>query len=175
MAAGFSFSADGKFNFYYSYGAVDRNATGTFLVEGDTIKIKSDKEPGKDFTIINQSRQPKGYTLIFDDPNKYLLKNILCILFINGLQKKIYSDSNGEVNIDIPHCDSIYVQHPLFPDIVTLIKDEKNDNNFFHLKLNPSLTQISFKGINLKIEDDKTISCLPNYFMEIDNIKFIKE
>lgn len=79
MVAGFNFSADGKFQFFYSYGALDRNATGTFFVEGDTLKIKSDKELGKDFTIINQSKQAKGYILIFDDPNKYLLKDILCI------------------------------------------------------------------------------------------------
>jgi hypothetical protein len=46
---------------------------------------------------------------------------------------------------------------------------------FFTLKLNPSLGKVSFKGINLKIEDDKTISTLPHYFMKMDNIKFIKE
>src|SRR5664279_5122400 len=84
MVAGFSFSAGGKFQFFYSYGAVDRSATGSFWVEGDTLKLKSDKEAGKDFTITHQSKQANGYALTFDYPNKYLLKDILCIFFVDG-------------------------------------------------------------------------------------------
>ena len=48
MVAGFNFSAAGTFQFFYSYGAVDRSAAGTFMVEGNTIKLQSSKEPGKD-------------------------------------------------------------------------------------------------------------------------------
>jgi hypothetical protein len=39
MVAGFKFSPDGRFEFFYSYGAVDRNASGTFSVEGDILKL----------------------------------------------------------------------------------------------------------------------------------------
>ena len=79
MASGFNFTPDGKFEFFFSYGAIDRSATGIFYVEGDTLKLKSDKEPGKDFTITSESKAAKGYTLIFKDANKYLAQNILCI------------------------------------------------------------------------------------------------
>jgi hypothetical protein len=63
----------------------------------------------------------------------------------------------------------------LYPDIPTLIKDEKNDNNRFTLSLNPSLEKVSFKGIDFKIAGDKMITCLPNYFMAMADIKFIKQ
>ena len=76
MVAGFNFLPDGKFQFFYSYGAVDRSATGTFSIKGDTLKLKSDKEAGKDFTIADQSKQQNGYTLIFDNSNKYLYSDI---------------------------------------------------------------------------------------------------
>ncbi len=175
MVAGLNFSKEGKFEFFFSYGAVDRSATGTFWVMGDTLKLKSDKEPGKDFTLKSQSREAKGYTLQFEDPNKYLIDDILCIFFVDGKQQVEYTDSNGKLHLAIPHCDSIYVQHPLFPDILTLVKNEKNNNNRFTLTLNPSLAQVSFKGIDFKIEGDKKITCLPNYFMMLDNIEFIKQ
>ena len=100
MASGFNFTADGKFEFFFSYGAVDRNATGTFLVEGDTLKLKSDKEPGKDFTVTSQSKQSKGYKLKFNDANKYLVQNILCIFLTEGKRQEAYTDSNGEVSVD---------------------------------------------------------------------------
>lgn len=174
MEAGFKFSVDGKFEFFYSYGAVDRSATGTFLVAGDTLKLRSDKEPGKDFNVSRQSRNGNGYTIQFADPNKYLVNNIRCT-FISGTKElDEYTGSDGKITIDLPHCDKIYVQHLLFPDIVTLIKDEKNENNNFTLTLNPSLGQVSFKGIDFKIEDENTISCIPNYLMEMENIQFTK-
>jgi len=174
MVAGFNFSAAGTFRFYLSYGAVDRSATGTFLVEGNTIKLKSNKEAGKDFTINEQSKKGSGYTIRFTDPNKYLLQNIVCIFFVDGEKQELLSDSKGEVHSNLPRCDSIYVKHLLYPDIVTLVKDAANDNNNFSLALNPSLEQVSFKGIDLKIENDHTISCLPNYFLDMPAIKFVK-
>lgn len=175
MASGFNFSNDGKFQFFFTYGAVDRSATGTFKVEGDTLKLKSDKEAGKDFTVTGQSKEGSGYTLVFNHPNKYLVKNIFCMFLVNGKEQEAISDSNGEVHIDIPHCDTIYVQHSLYPDIAVLVKDKANDNNRFTLTLNPSLEQVSFKGIDFKIIDDKTLTCIPNYFLDMTNIKFVKE
>lgn len=61
MAAAFYFSADGKFQFEYFYGAVDRMAQGTYTVIGDTLKLKSDKEAGKDFTVEKQSQKKRIY------------------------------------------------------------------------------------------------------------------
>jgi hypothetical protein len=175
MASGFNFSKDGKFQFFYTYGAVDRTASGSFIVEGDTLKLKSDKKPGKDFTITSQSKLGNGYSLTFKDPNQYLLKNIVCIFIVNGKQQEAYSDSNGEVHVDLAHCDSIYVLHNLYPDVPTLVKDEKNNNTRFTLQLNPSLEQVSFKGIDFKIVNIKTITCLNNYFMDASDITFIKQ
>ena len=82
---------------------------------------------------------------------------------------------NGEIKVDLPNCDKIYVQHLLFPDIVTLVKDEDNPNNHFVLTLNPSLNQVSFKGIDFKILSDSAITCIPNYLMETKDIEFVKQ
>lgn len=175
MIAGFNFTATGAFQFFFSYGAVDRTAAGTFTVESNIIKLKSNKEAGKDFTVTAQSKEASGYTISFNHPNKYLLKNILCIFFVNGKEKKAVTDDNGKVHVDIAHCDTIYAQHLLYPDIFTLIKDANNENNGFTLALNPALEQLSFKGIDLTIESDGSLSWLPNYFLEMPGVKFVKQ
>ncbi|HRB26494.1 MAG TPA: hypothetical protein PLU85_10940, partial [Bacteroidia bacterium] len=46
MAAAFQFLPDNTFEFFYSYGAVDRKAKGTYTFDGDTIKLSSDKIGG---------------------------------------------------------------------------------------------------------------------------------
>jgi hypothetical protein len=56
LVAGFNFTKDGQFQFFYSYGAVDRNATGIYAVDGDQVILYSNKEPGKDFTVSKQNK-----------------------------------------------------------------------------------------------------------------------
>ncbi len=175
MVAGFNFTAAGAFQFFFSYGAVDRTAAGTFAVEGNTIKLTSNKEAGKDFTITTQSKEASGYTINFNHANNYLLQNIRCIFLVNGKQEEAVTNSNGELHVDFAHCDTIYAQHLLYPDIFTLVKDATNENNKFTLALNPSLEQLSFKGIDLTIESDGSLSWLPNYFLAMPGVQFVKQ
>ena len=173
-ASGFRFSADGRFDFFFIYGAVDRNATGTYIVEGDTIKLQSEKEPGKDFPIISEQKKGSNYTIKISDPNVYLLRNVIAIYFKGGVQEVAYSDDDGIITINEKLVDTIYLRHELFPDIPSLIKDQNNENHYFEVGLSPSLGAVSFKGIDLAIEG-KTLTCLPNYFMPFENITFVKE
>ncbi len=175
MAAAFYFSADGKFQFEYFYGAVDRMAQGTYTVIGDTLKLKSDKEAGKDFTVEKQSQKRKGYTIIINDKNPVLINRVRCI-FIKG-DIAVYediTDKTGKLETEKIDCDKIYLLHPIYPDIATIIKDENNSNNYFEVTLNPSLQQVSFNGIDLVIKGN-TLNCLPNYFLPIENLKFERE
>jgi hypothetical protein len=85
------------------------------------------------------------------------------------------TDSKGRVEIDLTHCDTIYAQHLLYPDVVTLIKDSNNKNNRFTCTLNPTLEQLSFKGIDLIIENDRSLTWLPNYFMDMPGVHFTRQ
>ncbi len=174
MAAGFKFTPDGRFEFFYAYGAGDRNATGTYIIEGDTIKLKSDKEPGKDFNIDSQRKQGKGFTIKVNDANKNYLSYISCLYFVGETQDMQQANNDGIIHLDLDVVDSLYIRHELALDIPTLIKDKTNDNNYFEVSLLPSLSQVSFKGIDLFIKED-TLTCHPNYFMPFENIRFEKE
>ena len=174
MAAGFQFKPDGTFEFYYIYGASDRNATGTYTITGDTIKLKSGKEAGKDFTIAEQSKKGNKYKVVVTEKNKYLLRHIIAVAMVGGKENVFESDENGVIEIDLKHCDKLYLQHQLFPDVLSLIKDENNSNNYFEVTLNPSLQQVSFKGIDFFI-DGNELHCNTNYFMPFENITFVKE
>ena len=174
MAAGFKFS-EAKFQFFYTYGAIDRSATGTFVIAGDSVILKSDKVESQDFTLVSQQHAGKGYQVIFQDANSYLVKNISCVFVVNGKQHEVMTNDAGTASIDLEHCDTIYATHTLFPDVPTIVKDAGNINNRFKLRLNPSLGSLSFKGINLRIVNDSTLSCPDNYFMDASGILFKKQ
>jgi hypothetical protein len=174
LASAFQFTKDGKFEYFYIYGVADRNASGTYTIVGDTVKLKSDKEAGKDFPIESQSKKGKGYTVQVKAPNPYLLNNVTALYFVGKEQKVAESDKDGVIHIEDAHVDKIYLRHEIFPDVASLIKDDNNDNNYFVVSLSPTLQQVSFKGIDL-IKKGDTLTCLPNYFLPFDNIQFIKE
>lgn len=173
MAAAFSFTKDGRFEFFYAYGAADRSATGSYTLEGDIIKLKSDKVPGNDFSIDKQNAKGNGYSVKVSAPNPQLLTNITCFYFVGETQEITESDSQGFIHLDVKSCDKIYLRHEFFPDIPTLIKDVDNDNHSFEVTLLPSIVQVSFQGIDLTLEED-TLTCLPNYFMPFNGIRFVK-
>lgn len=174
MVAAFNFSANNKFDFFYAYGAVDRSASGSFSVTGDTLRLKSDKEAGKDFTIKSESKAGTGYRIQFEDANKYLLSNIRCSFFTGEERRDEFTDNNGLISIDLAHCDKIYVFHQLYPDMVTLVKDVGNDDNSFVLTLNPSLEQLSFKDFIFIIKEDKILAP-PRNFLFPDDASFTKQ
>lgn len=175
MVAGFNFFTGGRFEFFYSYGAADRHATGTFTVEGAVLKLKSDKEGGQDFSIDEQSKnEGRGYVVKCQSPNTFLLPYMQCIAFTGDKPEIFEAGNDGVIFIDMPHCDKIYVINNIFPDIPTLIKDENNENNLFIVSILASVQEVSFRGIEFKIEDENSISCLANYFMPLEGIEFTK-
>lgn len=174
MVASFRFNADNTFDFFYSYGAADRTAAGTFTTIGDTVKLKSKKVAGNDFEILSQSKKGKAIKIKVTDKNPYLVSNVSAIVLNGGDRHYFESDKEGMITIDLKSCDTIYIKHELFPDIPTLIKDANNSNNYFELALKPSLGEVSFKGIDLFL-NDSALTCYPNYFIPFENIRFEKE
>lgn len=174
LVSGFRFQENGTFDFFYSYGAADRSASGTFMVEGDTIKLRSKKEPGNDFRVNKQYKQGNGFIIKCDAPDPQLLPYMQCLV-MNGKESSMYEAANdGIIKIDSDHCEKIYIRCLMFPDIPTLIKDERNTNNRFEVTLLAIVQEVSFKGIDLFIENDDSITCLPNYVFMMDDIRFIK-
>lgn len=173
MAAGFEFKAD-SFRFYCYYGAVDRFAEGTFTINNDTIVLKSSKQPGNDFTIIKQATMAGQYNIKVNAPNEYLAQYAMCIVMKGEKAEAFMADKNGIIKFDADKDVKLYLKHELYPDIPTLIKDENNTSTQFEVKLNESLQQLSFKGIDLFIKGDE-LTWHPNYFIAADNVRFIKE
>lgn len=174
LASAFQFNDDGTFNFFYMYGAVDRFAKGTYQISNDTIKLKSEKEPGKDFTVKVQSKKPGKFKVVVKDNNPFLVSYITAMVFSGEKMQLFESDKEGVIEIDMKSCDKIFLKHELYPDIYTEIKDPENNNNYFEVTLNESLQQVSFKGIDLFF-DGNDLRCYTNYFLPFENIVFIKE
>lgn len=173
MASGFNFKPDSTFEFFYSYGAVDRFANGTYAVKNDTLLLYSDKKPGDDFEIIEQSIKGKTYKVIVRDENAFLTQKVIAITYFGELKKIYEANEEGVIDINTKNCEKIFLQHELFPDEATLIKDELNANTYFEVKLKPTLQEVSFTGALLRIKDNSITCNMPELFPP--NAHFVRE
>lgn len=174
MVAAFKFTPDNNFEFYFAYGAVDRMAKGSYTINQGKLLLKGEKIPARDFDIRQHSVQGTGTTIQVSDENPALIRGIVC-LFIKGKeQEQVYTDEAGTAHSTIINCDTIFVLHTLYPDVLTTVKaggDSKD--NYFKLTLNPSLASVSFTDFALTIEGDRLIGSLP-YLFESDRSVFVK-
>jgi hypothetical protein len=174
MVSAFQFKKDSSFQFYYIYGAVDRSAQGHFTVHGGRLFLHSDKKPGHDFTVTLEKKSGEGTSIQISDPNKALLGNI-AVVFKKGAEQDLqYSNGEGYIHSGFNDCDSISVVHTLFPDVPTLLLKKKPGDNYFVLKLNPSLAEISFRNFTMTITDEGLTGSLP-WLFERETALFIKE
>lgn len=174
MASAFRFTKDGQFEFFMIYGAIDRQAAGTYTVEGNTVKLSSNKKVGQDFEINKQSAKGKDIQITVHAPNDYLRDYALALAVKDGQQQVFQPDASGTIQIASTDWDTIYMVHELYPDIPTLIRDISNPNTHFEVTLLPSLAEISFTGIDFTITPEG-LTCLPSYVLPFEKILFRKE
>lgn len=175
MVAEFHFTAGGRFEFGFAYGAVDREAAGTYTIDNDHVILHSNKTPGKDFTVKSRAHKGEGYTVRISDANTYLTRHVICFFRKGDQTDQVETDESGVAHSKMTGCDSIFVLHTLFPDAMTLIKEAGDaSNNYFELGLNPSLAGVSFKGVTPRLDKDTIIVEMP-WLFERKEAVFVKE
>jgi hypothetical protein len=176
MASGFKFSSDSTFQFFYIYGASDRQANGTYRTEGNNIILSGTKTAGKDFSLIQKKNSGNGITVSITDKNKLLMQSVVC-LFSNGKDTVIAeTNSDGIAVTEMPDCKEIQLIHNYFPDSPTVLEVNLNEGNFFEFSLNPSLAEVVFENYIMEQDanDPDVLYCSNKYLFPGDKVKFAK-
>ena len=178
MASGFKFNNDNTFQFFYIYGASDRQAHGTYITEGSRIILKGSKSAGNDFSLIQKQNNKSGniITVKITDKNVLLMKNVVCY-FLNGKDTDIAeTNSEGIAGTEMTDCNQIQLIHSFFPDLPSIIEVDTNEFNYFEFSLNPSLAEVVFD--NYALEQDETdngiLYCRNKYLFPGEKVKFVK-
>jgi hypothetical protein len=158
-AAGFRFMPDSTFEFFFSYGAMDRSASGTYTQKDNSLVLTGNKIPGKDFAITKSSKKGTGITLQVNNPNEILKREIICVFYKEGQPELLYTDEKGMCNYP-GMADSIQLVHPLYPDENTVLLPSTfpASHNYIELSLEPSLEQLCFLKMPIEIRDN-TFTC----------------
>jgi hypothetical protein len=151
-AAGFKLNEDSTFEFYFSYGALDRYGSGTWSRQGDRVIFNSASWSGKDFKLL-QSSTGKQNHVVFElkEKNTMLLPYVFFTIFNKGKQTQLKTNSHGMAESMVQPIDSIGVQFEFTPERMSVFKPSNPNHRYFSFAFEQWVAEVFFKNYSLKI------------------------
>ena len=153
-ASGFKLNGDSTFEFYFSYGALDRYGSGRWTKGGNNIIFNSKPWPGKDFRLVKSYHQPgNSITAVISSPNTMLLRYVYFTLYANGKTLQEVSDSKGLANFATQKLDSLALLFEFCPEKISVFKALPAGHNYFEFAFEPWIAEVFFKDFKLAVGD----------------------
>lgn len=155
-ASGFKLNVDSTFEFFFSYGALDRFGTGIWKQENGNIVFNSRTRPQKDFAFIKSEKRPGNLlTIQMIDNNEYVVRYVNAVLKNGATSIEESTNKKGTIKIRKQPLDSIALIFRLCPDRFSSFATPEKDHNYFEFKFEPWIVEVFFNNFILKIEDSK--------------------
>ena len=153
VASGLRLSADHTFEFFYTYGASDRQASGTWSLDSGTVVLQGSKKKGQDFKLRKSAREGgPGMVIKISDKNTYLQQSVVCFAFTDRDSMIEESGIDGIVRFNADGIERIELIHAVFPDEPTIIDCSNDTSNYLEFTLNPSLGEVVFDRVAVSLE-----------------------
>ncbi len=150
VGSGFRINADHSFDFFYSYGAIDREARGTWVKRGDSIILNSAKKPPLDFKLENfkKTADPEITIRILGD-NKTILRNVYAAIQSGDSIYRNVADDSGKIHFDTCRIDKISLIHDFWPDRFSVFTIPDGQINYFEFSIEKWIADVSFDNFVL--------------------------
>ena len=106
-ACGFKLAPDSSFQFFFSYGALDRYGEGTWLVKNEMIIFNSRPKPLHDFRLIKSEASPDKVRVQLHEPNTVLLRYVHCKIKGDGKIQEGVMNEEGLIEFAPQAVDTI--------------------------------------------------------------------
>ena len=172
-ASGFKLNADSSFEFFFSYGAMDRSGEGHWQQEGHSIVFNSTKKVQKDYTLLQSKTQAtKGITIQISGSNEYVNKLVHAIVRSGDKEEQAAASGDGGIHFNMATADSIVLLFEWCPDKRTVFAVKDTAHNFFEFKIEPSVMDVLFTNFRLQLDKEGLTG--PHPLMETKTFHFKK-
>ncbi|HUM47438.1 MAG TPA: hypothetical protein PLD84_10940 [Chitinophagales bacterium] len=152
VGSGFLLHEDHTFEFFFSYGALDRQGKGTWKTEADHIVLNSEPWPGSDFRLERQEhRKQKGIVIQVTDKNKMILPYVGGIISGKGKTQEMQADQEGTITFESQPVDSVSLYHQFFSDELSVFPVKGTTDNYFEFTFLPHLGTVFFHNFTLTV------------------------
>jgi hypothetical protein len=175
MASGFQLHADSTFEFYFSYGALDRYGGGKWNFINNKIILNSNPYPGNDFKMISSSHTGSDYiTINIQEKNTMLLPFVYA--FGNTLKEGEYpvkADSHGMIKLPAANTDTLHLLFEFTTERLSSFAIDTKKQNNFTFAFEPWLVEVFFTNFELTVKENKLEGKHP--LLEKDSCTYLKE
>ena len=159
--SGFKLNDDSSFQFFFSYGALDRTAEGTWSVTGNSIVLNTRKKPLYDYALVN-SRQTKDDNITISLPGSREISKYLHCSIKSGAQEQQGSFGPDEtVSFKAQPVESIELFFEFCPEKISLFKIQASDHNHFEFRFEPWMMELFFENFKLNAGPDRLTGAHP--------------
>lgn len=153
VASGIKLNADSSFEFYFSYGALDRYGKGAWSFKNDSVVLKSAPMPGKDFNLANSVASTEKFSTIkIEDANTDLYQMIYCLAKSPTQDSVIPFDGNGIINLPFA-ADSIIFLSDLCSERFSAFQLDKSPM-VYTFNIQPWILEVFFNETAFHFTDD---------------------
>ncbi len=174
-ASGITLYADHTFDFYLSFGAIDRHGYGTWTKENDTVILTSNYADKKGFAIVAQQKDAlEGYQVSLQNPDPFFAGMMRGYAIVQATSEEQKADDQGVIQFDMEHPDKLMLMNALFPDqIVTFIPEP--DTNHMIVQPNHDIFLLHFPEVRCTQEEQTLLVKLPLLSMYFGERTFVYE
>lgn len=153
VASGFKLNNDSTFQFFFSYGALDRFGAGNWRVNNGKLVLNSRPQPEKDFAIVTSKDNGGSQTTIrIIDNNNFLLPYVH-VKLMPGSGQSVMTDNKGMIVMPRQKLDSIALLFEFCPERYSTFSIADSTHNFFEFRFEPWLMEVFFKDFNLAVDN----------------------
>jgi len=149
-ASGFKLNEDHTFEFFFSYGALDRGGAGSWEQLGDSIVFNSKAGPSRDYTLVESARkEQKGMTIRITGGNDYINQYVHAIVRSGSREQQGKANQDGLMELPGESADTIELIFELCPDKSSLFHITYKAHNYFEFRLEPSISDVIFTNFKI--------------------------
>lgn len=154
-ASGFNLHNDNTFEFFYSYGALDRSGAGTWQLKDDKLVLNSPNPQGQAFVLMaNKVADNNRINIKIIEQNSFFLSHVYVIVRSGKQQLEGLTDRDGMISFPKQPVDSIVLLFEFAPEKSAVFAFTNKDENYFEFRFDPSVLDVVFKNLTLKLENN---------------------
>jgi len=154
-ASGFKLNPDSTFEFFFSYGALDRSGKGTWQQNGNQLIFNSSQATGKDFSLISSNTVANdGVKIRIVDANPSLRSNVYALLKSGDKRLEEITDRNGEINFPQPKVESINTGAEFCPEKAFVFTNNQPAHNSFEFRIEKDIMEVFFNQLTLTLNEN---------------------
>jgi hypothetical protein len=155
MASGFLFHEDHSFDFFFSYGALDRMAKGTWTQHGDTIVLNTPKRPPLDFKLVRSEKRGGDYVVVHvTDAANAFLRNVFTEVKTSDTTYREQSTEEGSLVFPKQAVRQIALMHIFLNERFSIFDFAGTDADYFEFTIEPWIADVDFDNMMLVLKED---------------------